>query len=141
QGLMRINHTGEVCAQALYLGQAVTARSQDKRALLRQSAAEERCHLQWCEQRLNELMTHTSYLNSVWYVGSIGLGMVAGMMGDNWSFGFLAETENQVVNHLNKHLEKLPIEDEKSHAILLQMRQDEQAHAHMAITEGGQPLP
>ncbi len=139
--LMRVNHSGEVCAQALYQGQALTAKSIDIRIKLEQSGLEEYDHLAWCHTRINELGSHVSYLNPVWYAGSFTLGIIAGLAGDKWNLGFIAETENQVVEHLNNHLQKLPNNDLKSHAILQQMREDEQQHANTAMNAGGTELP
>lgn len=140
-GLMRVNHVGEVCAQALYQGQALTAREQTTRELLKNAALEEQDHLAWCEQRLAELGSHTSYLNHVWYTGSLLLGIIAGLAGDRWSLGFIAETERQVADHLQGHLEKLPENDEKSRAIVCQMRADELQHQTTAEYHGAAQLP
>lgn len=141
EALMRVNHAGEVSAQALYHAQALTARSQSVRHAMQQAALEENDHLAWCEQRLFELSGHTSYLNPVWYVGSFAIGICAGLAGDKWNLGFLAETERQVVNHLDQHLARLPQGDEKSRQILLQMREDESHHATTAWTAGAAELP
>ncbi|MDT8428409.1 MAG: 2-polyprenyl-3-methyl-6-methoxy-1,4-benzoquinone monooxygenase [Pseudomonadales bacterium] len=140
-GLMRINHTGEVCAQALYQGQALIAKLPDVRAAMEQAAAEEIDHLAWCEERLQELNSRPSYLNPAWYAMSFGLGAVAGLAGDKWSLGFVAETEEQVCRHLQDHLQKLPPEDHKSRAILEQMMQDERHHGETARQAGGADLP
>ena len=140
-GLMRINHTGEVCAQALYQGQALTAKLPNVRSSMEQAAKEEGDHLHWCETRLNELDSHTSLLNPLWYGMSFGLGALAGLAGDKWSLGFVAETEQQVCQHLQEHLEKLPADDQKSRSILLQMLNDESQHATSAINAGAAPLP
>ena len=140
-GLMRINHTGEVCAQALYQGQALTARLEDVRESMNQAANEETDHIQWCESRLNDLNTHTSFLNPIWYSLSFGIGAAAGLAGDRWSLGFVAETEDQVCRHLNEHLEKLPPQDQKSKAILEQMFIDEGNHAVNARDAGAADLP
>jgi len=140
-GLMRVNHAGEVAAQALYQGQALTARDRDIQQIMKTSADEEVDHLVWCQQRLDELGSHTSYLGPVWYSGSLALGILAGIIGDRWSLGFLAETENQVVRHLDSHLDKLPEPDHKSRAILEQMRKDESHHATVAIESGAVELP
>ena len=140
-GLMRINHTGEVCAQALYQGQALTARLDDVRESMEQAASEEVDHLAWCEQRLTELDSRPSVLNPVWYAMSFGLGATAGLAGDKWSLGFVAETENQVCQHLQDHLEKLPDDDQKSKAILEQMIIDERQHGETAKQAGGADLP
>ncbi len=139
--LMRVNHTGEVCAQALYQGQALTAKLPGVRRKMEQAAQEENDHLAWTAQRIHELGTHTSYLNPLWYVGSFALGATAGLIGDKWSLGFLAETERQVVEHLSEHLERLPEKDQKSRAIVEQMRQDENHHATTAIEAGAAELP
>jgi ubiquinone biosynthesis monooxygenase Coq7 len=139
--MMRVNHCGEVCAQALYQGQALTARSGDVRSSMDIAAHEEIDHLQWCQQRLEELGSHTSYLNPLWYSGALGLGLLAGLAGDKWSLGFLAETERQVVRHLDGHLDRLPVEDRKSRDIVTQMKEDEARHATMAVTEGAMDLP
>jgi ubiquinone biosynthesis monooxygenase Coq7 len=135
-GLMRINHTGEVCAQALYQGQALTARSDSVKKNMQQAADEEVDHLVWCEQRLAELDDHVSYLNPVWYALSFSLGALAGAIGDEWSLGFVKETEDQVCRHLDSHLEQIPLEDQASRAVLTQMKEDEAKHAHMALKEG-----
>lgn len=140
-GLMRINHTGEVCAQALYQAQALTARLSDTQEAMEKAAKEEADHLAWCEDRLKELNSHTSYLNPFWYGLSFGIGAVAGLAGDDWSLGFIAETEDQVCRHLEDHLGRLPVEDERSRAILLQMQKDEQAHGTAARKGGGRELP
>ncbi len=139
--LMRVNHVGEVCAQALYQGQALTSRSADVRAKMQHAADEEIDHLNWCYQRIEELDGHTSYLNPFWYLGSFMLGVGAGIAGDKWSLGFLAETEKQVVDHLESHLERLPEEDEVSRAVVTQMAIDEAEHANMAIENGAADLP
>ena len=139
--LMRVDHAGEVCAQALYQGQALTARQQQTRQQLKQAAIEENDHLAWCRQRIHELGGHTSLLNPIWYGGSLAIGAVSGLMGDKWSLGFLAETENQVVKHLQGHLQQLPAADEKSHAILEHMKSDEAKHKSSALNAGGAPLP
>jgi ubiquinone biosynthesis monooxygenase Coq7 len=140
-GLMRVNHAGEVCAQALYHGQSLISRDPLLREKMRQAAIEEGDHLAWCHQRLEELGSHTSYLNPVWYIGSFTIGLTAGLIGDEWSLGFVAETENQVVKHLEHHLSLLPVEDQKSIKILQQMRQDEALHRDEAITAGAATLP
>ncbi len=134
--LMRVNHAGEIAAQALYQGQALTAKSPSIRTTLEQAAHEENDHLAWTAQRVRELRTHTSYLNPVWYSGSFLIGAVNGLMGDKWSLGFLAETERQVVDHLHEHLARLPRIDDKSRAILQQMQADESRHATAAIESG-----
>ena len=141
QSLMRVNHSGEVSAQALYQGQSLTARSRSVQRSMKQAAEEEVDHLNWCKDRLDELETHTSYLNPLWYFGSFTLGALAGIVGDKWSLGFVAETEHQVVAHLQSHLRKLPERDEKSRAILEQMKTDEAHHATLAIESGAAELP
>ena len=140
-GLMRINHVGEVCAQALYQSQKLVARNPEIQQMLEHSGQEEMDHLAWCETRLQELGSHTSYLNPIWYAGSFAIGLVAGLAGDKWSLGFVAETEKQVENHLESHLEKLPAEDQRSRAIVSQMRIDEIEHGQAAISAGGAVLP
>ncbi len=140
-GLMRINHSGEVCAQALYQGQALTAKLPKVRQSMERAAQEENDHLDWCNNRLQELGSHTSYLNPLWYAGSFAIGATAGMIGDKWSLGFVAETENQVVKHLEGHLQQLPEQDARSRAILEQMQQDEDQHRTTAIKAGGAELP
>jgi len=140
-GLMRINHSGEVCAQALYAGQALTARNPEAQRALLEAAEEETEHLAWCEKRLNELGSHKSFLNPFWYAGSFALGALAGALGDKWNLGFLAETERQVEGHLDSHLGKLPPQDAKSRAVVEQMKVDEIKHADTAIAHGGAELP
>jgi len=140
-GLMRVNHAGEVAAQALYQGQALTARDGAVREKLEDSAIEENDHLAWTESRLKELDDRTSLLDPLWYAGSLAIGALAGALGDRWNLGFLAETEHQVVRHLDSHLEQLPLEDSRSRAILEQMKADELKHATTAISHGGAPLP
>ena len=140
-GLMRINHTGEVCAQALYAGQAATARNDATREAMQQASDEEIDHLSWCEDRLEELDSQPSILNPLWYAGSFAIGAVAGIAGDAWSLGFVKETENQVEAHLEDHLEKLPEGDARSQAILDQMKVDEAKHAEMAAHAGAKDLP
>ena len=140
-GLMRINHTGEVCAQALYQGQALTARLPDIREQMEEAAAEEIDHLAWCEQRLNELGSRTSVLNPLFYGLSFGLGAVAGKISDRVSLGFVAATEQLVERHLDDHLTQLPADDLKSRAILEQMREDEIEHASHALQAGGMVFP
>lgn len=140
-GLMRINHCGEICAQALYQGQALTSRDDSVRRSLEQASLEETEHLAWTEQRIAELGGHKSLLNPLWYVGSLTLGVIAGKFGDRWNLGFLAETERQVEAHLQGHLERLPASDQRSHAILQQMKEDEIKHARMAVELGGSELP
>jgi 3-demethoxyubiquinol 3-hydroxylase len=140
-GLMRINHCGEVCAQALYQGQAMTAKLAEVREKMEIAAAEENDHLQWCAQRLKQLDSHTSLFNPLWYLGSFTIGAVAGALGDKWSLGFVAETEHQVVRHLDSHLLKLAEADVESRVILEQMREDELHHATTALAAGGAELP
>lgn len=140
-GLMRINHTGEVCAQALYAGQAATAKLGEVRTAMEQAAAEEVDHLAWCEQRLTELDSRPSLLNPLFYGMSFGMGALAGLAGDKWSLGFVAETEKQVCEHLEDHLQKLPQQDERSKAVLDQMISDEKQHGEAAQQAGGVPLP
>jgi ubiquinone biosynthesis monooxygenase Coq7 len=139
--LMRVNHCGEVCAQALYQGQALTARTQDVQRTMQQAAAEENDHLVWCEHRVDELGGHTTYLTPFFYIGSLTLGATAGLAGDRWSLGFLAETERQVTAHLAGHLARLPAADAKSRAVVRQMKEDESAHAATALDAGGAALP
>ncbi|BBU68657.1 2-polyprenyl-3-methyl-6-methoxy-1,4-benzoquinone monooxygenase [Fluviibacter phosphoraccumulans] len=140
-GLMRVNHSGEVCAQALYQGQALTSRDPAVRDALREAAHEEIEHLAWTEQRLRELGSHTSWLNPLWYAGSLTMGVLAGKLGDRWNLGFLAETEKQVTAHLESHLARLPESDIKSAAIIGQMAIDETSHAHTAEALGAAQLP
>lgn len=140
-GLMRVNHAGEVCAQALYLGQAVTARHTTIQDQMTTAAKEEVDHLAWCEQRLKELSAQTSVLNGCWYMGSFMLGVVAGLAGDRWSLGFVAETERQVSAHLKQHIAALPLQDTKTSVILTQMELDESQHAASAERAGGMQLP
>jgi ubiquinone biosynthesis monooxygenase Coq7 len=140
-GLMRINHAGEVCAQALYAGQAATARNPDVQAEMQQAASEEIDHLSWCRERLDELESKPSRLDPFWYAGSFAIGAAAGLAGDGWSLGFLKETEKQVEAHLEGHIEKLPPEDARSRAILDQMKIDEAKHAQMAEDSGAFDLP
>ncbi len=139
--LMRINHTGEVCAQALYQGQVLTARNPEIRAALASAASEEQDHLAWCEERLNELGGRKSLLNPLMYGGSFALGALSGLLGDRWNMAFLAETERQVEGHLGDHLDKLPASDAKSRAVLAQMRQDEAAHSVTAQSHGAAEMP
>lgn len=136
-GLMRINHTGEVCAQALYQGQAMTAKLPNVREAMKHAAQEEIDHLVWCEQRLHQLDSHTSYLNPIFYGLSFSMGAAAGLAGDQWSLGFVAATEDRVCAHLEEHLQQLPEHDEKSHAILDQMLIDEKEHGTRALEAGG----
>lgn len=140
-GLMRVNHSGEVCAQALYQGQALTARLPRVREDMRQAAQEEQDHLNWCEARLQELGSHPSLLNPLWYGLSFALGAAAGLAGDEYSLGFVAETEKQVMAHLNHHLDSLPEADQSSRALLQQMHDDEAHHRDQALAAGGAALP
>ncbi len=139
--LMRINHAGEVSAQGLYRGQALMTKSEKIKQQMNVSAMEENDHLNWCETRLNELGSHKSCLSPIWYLGSLGIGAAAGLAGDKWSLGFVKETEDQVVRHLDSHLEKLPLEDHASRAILSQMKIDEEHHADVAVEAGAAELP
>ena len=139
--LMRVNHVGEVCAQALYQGQALSSHSHQIRNKMRAAADEEVDHLNWCYKRIEQLDGHTSIMNPLWYLGSFSLGFGAGLVGDKWSLGFLAETEKQVVEHLQSHLERLPEEDTVSRAIVAQMAEDETIYADIAIESGAAQLP
>ena len=139
--LMRVNHSGEVSAQALYRGQALVARDEGLKRNLLNAAEEEGRHLKWCEERITELNGRRSLLTPCWYVGSFGIGALAGLMGDRSSLGFLAETEAQVESHLDGHLEELPADDVRSRRILEQMRADEARHGQNAQDAGGEPLP
>ncbi|MGD9603108.1 MAG: 2-polyprenyl-3-methyl-6-methoxy-1,4-benzoquinone monooxygenase [Gammaproteobacteria bacterium] len=139
--LMRVNHTGEVCAQALYLGQATAILTPARRRALAEAASEEADHLAWCAGRLRELETYPSRLNPAWFCGAFALGALVGACGEEFSMGFLAETERQVVAHLDGHLERLPRDDERSRRILLQMRRDEARHAATARVHGAIELP
>ncbi|MDC7714582.1 2-polyprenyl-3-methyl-6-methoxy-1,4-benzoquinone monooxygenase [Vogesella sp. LYT5W] len=140
-GLMRVNHCGEVCAQALYQGQALTARDPAAREALRHAAFEEVEHLAWTERRIRELGGRPSLFNPLWYTGSLAIGVTAGLLGDKWNLGFLQETEHQVGAHLDSHLSELPAQDDKSRAIVSQMRDDELKHADMAQQLGAAELP
>lgn len=140
-GLMRVNHSGEVCAQALYQGQALTAKLPTVREEMEKAAAEEIDHLVWCQKRLDELDSHTSYLNPLWYGLSFAIGAGAGLVSDKVSLGFVAATEDQVCKHLEKHLGELPPQDEKSRAVVGQMLRDEARHAEMALSAGGYNFP
>jgi 3-demethoxyubiquinol 3-hydroxylase len=140
-GLMRVNHSGEVSAQALYQGQALTARLEDVRTSMERAAMEENDHLAWTQQRLEELNSRKSALNPIWYGCSFAIGALAGAIGDKWSLGFVAETEHQVVRHLDEHLNKLPSHDNRSKTILRQMKVDEAHHATTALEGGGAELP
>ena len=140
-GLMRVNHTGEVCAQALYQGQALTAKLTSVRSEMKHAADEEIDHLAWCQERVNQLGSHTSLLNPLWYGLSFGIGATTGLISDKLSLGFVAATENQVCKHLESHLEKLPADDKKSRAIVTQMLEDEARHADTALEAGGLRFP
>lgn len=140
-GLMRVNHAGEVSAQGLYSGQALTARLPEVREKMERAALEENDHLDWCKRRLEELGSRKSLLNPLWYCGSFAIGAAAGLAGDKWSLGFVAETEHQVIKHLDSHLHSLPQQDAKSRAVLEQMREDEAHHATVALQHGGAELP
>jgi ubiquinone biosynthesis monooxygenase Coq7 len=141
EALMRVNHVGEVCAQALYQGQALTAKNPDARVALEEAAREETDHLAWCENRINELGGRKSLLNPLWYAGSFALGATAGILGDKWNLGFLAETERQVEAHLDEHLRQLPEQDVRSRVIVEQMKEDEIRHAQTAVHYGAVELP
>jgi len=140
-GLMRVNHAGEISAQALYLGQAITARNPVVRDKMQLAAIEEVDHLAWCEDRLAELNSHVSYLAPLWFLGSFMIGTIAGMVGDDWNLGFVAETEKQVVKHLESHMEDVPADDLRTQKILTQMRDDEAKHQEMALESGARSLP
>lgn len=139
--LIRIDHAGEVSAQGLYRGQALTVRDPETRGLMQQSAEEENDHLLWCENRLTDLGASPSLLGPFWYWGSYGIGAFAGLIGDRWSLGFIDETEQQVIRHLDDHLRQLSVNDQKNRAVLEQMREDEAHHAYKARQAGGAPLP
>ncbi|MCO5761739.1 MAG: 2-polyprenyl-3-methyl-6-methoxy-1,4-benzoquinone monooxygenase [Chromatiaceae bacterium] len=139
--LMRVNHSGEVCAQALYQGQALTAQLEAVRDRMERAAVEENDHLAWCGARLQALDSHPSVLNPLFYAGSFAIGALAGKAGDRWSLGFVVETEHQVVEHLNSHLDRLPADDRQDRAILEQMKEDEARHATQALAAGGARLP
>ncbi|HEU5295023.1 MAG TPA: 2-polyprenyl-3-methyl-6-methoxy-1,4-benzoquinone monooxygenase [Burkholderiaceae bacterium] len=139
--LLRVDHVGEVCAQALYQGQALAARSPQLRAHMQRAAAEEVDHLAWTERRLDQLGARTSVLNPLWYAGAFGIGLLAGLAGDRWSLGFVVETERQVEQHLASHLDRLPSSDAASRAIVEQMKVDEAQHAAAAQASGAAPLP
>jgi ubiquinone biosynthesis monooxygenase Coq7 len=139
--LMRVNHCGEICAQALYQGQALTARDPEVQRKLGEAAQEETEHLAWTAHRIHELGGHESVLNPLWYTSSLAIGAVAGMLGDKLNLGFLAETERQVGAHLQSHLKKLPEQDDKSRAVVQQMYIDETQHAEMAVALGASELP
>lgn len=140
-GLMRVNHCGEICAQALYQGQSLTARYHESKGALQQASLEESEHLAWTARRIHELGGRTSIFNPIWYIGSLTIGVTAGILGDHWNLGFLEETENQVCDHLKSHLSQLPANDKKSRAIVTQMLQDEKKHAVLAKNLGANPLP
>jgi 3-demethoxyubiquinol 3-hydroxylase len=140
-GLMRVNHVGEVCAQALYSGQALTSRNPEVVAALAHAAREETDHLAWCESRIHALGGRKSFLNPLWYLGSFTIGAIAGAVGDKWNLGFLAETEQQVSAHLSRHLTQLPSKDKKTRAIIEQMHIDEMSHAQEAVNLGAAELP
>lgn len=140
-GLMRVNHAGEIAAQGLYYGQALTARSRETREALLRAAAEEGDHLAWCRERLDELGSRPSLLNPLWYAGSVAVGALAGLFGDRASLGFMAETERQVEGHLADHLERLPADDVRSRTIVEQMQADEIVHGRAAVAAGAATLP
>lgn len=140
-GLMRVNHSGEVCAQALYQGQALTAKLSEVKQQMSEAAAEEVDHLSWCEERLQQLGSQPSLLNPIWYAGSLLIGAIAGIAGDKISLGFVAETERQVTAHLQSHINKIPATDLKTKAILELMQADEEHHAEMAMSAGARELP
>ena len=140
-GLMRVNHAGEVAAQALYQGHASMARDKTIESQMKRAANEEFDHLAWCEQRLQELGYQPSRLSPLWYAGAYAIGAASGVLGDKWSLGFIAETEKQVCSHLDSHLDHLPEEDAKSRAIVQQMRDEEQEHGENAIDAGAAELP
>ena len=140
-GLMRVNHAGEVCAQALYQGHAAVARDKSIEAQIQQAADEEFDHLAWCEERIHELGENVSKLSPFWYAGAFAIGAASGMLGDKWSLGFIAETEKQVCAHLDSHLENLPEDDAKSRAIVEQMRDEEEEHGDNAVEAGAADLP
>jgi ubiquinone biosynthesis monooxygenase Coq7 len=139
--LMRVNHAGEICAQALYQGQALTARNRDVQQALESAAIEETEHLAWTRQRIAELDGKVSVLNPMLYASSFMIGAVCGLLGDKWNLGFLAETEEQVERHLQRHLDRLPLEDHRSRAIVEQMKKDEAQHARTALSHGAAKLP
>ena len=140
-GLMRVNHSGEVCAQALYRGQAITAKLLDTKDKMEQAASEELEHLSWCNKRLEELDSKPSLLNPIWYCMSFSIGAIAGLVGDKWSLGFVHETEEQVVKHLDSHLDKLSDKDLKTRSVIEQMRIDEEQHSKDALEAGAEILP
>ncbi|MEJ2172107.1 MAG: 2-polyprenyl-3-methyl-6-methoxy-1,4-benzoquinone monooxygenase [Woeseiaceae bacterium] len=140
-GLMRVNHAGEIAAQGLYQGHAAVARSPEIEEQMQRAATEELDHLAWCEQRLSELDSRPSRLSPLWYAGSFAIGAASGILGDRWSLGFIAETENQVCEHLSAHLERLPERDARSRAIVERMREEEKAHGEDAVNAGAADLP
>jgi ubiquinone biosynthesis monooxygenase Coq7 len=140
-GLMRVNHAGEIAAQALYQGHATVARDKNIEEQMQRAADEEFDHLAWCEQRIHELGFQRSRLSPLWYAGAYAIGAASGVLGDKWSLGFIAETEKQVCSHLDSHLEQLPEEDEKSRAIVKQMRDEEEEHGENAVDAGAAVLP
>tara|TARA_Y100000590_G_scaffold73095_2_gene80422 strand:+ start:1171 stop:1803 length:633 start_codon:yes stop_codon:yes gene_type:complete len=140
-GLMRVNHSGEVCAQALYLGQSFTAQNKRTRDQMKQAADEEMDHLAWCNRRLNELGDQPSALNPIWFFMSFSIGALTGLAGDKWSLGFVEETEKQVVNHLDSHLDKINEKDIKTKKVIRSMREDEDMHAKKAKESGAKELP
>ena len=140
-GLMRVNHAGEVAAQGLYQGHAIVARDREIEAKMQQAADEEFDHLAWCEQRLDELGEKPSKLSPVWYAGALAMGALSGAIGDKWSLGFIAETERQVCDHLDSHLDKLPADDARSRAIVTTMRDEEAEHGENAVAAGAAELP
>jgi ubiquinone biosynthesis monooxygenase Coq7 len=141
EGLMRVNHAGEVSAQALYKAQAITVRNEEIRETMRRSANEEVDHLYWCKYRLDELDGRTSYLGPFWFMGSFAIGIAVGIIGDKWNLGFVVETEDLVIKHLEDHLQDLPKQDDRSRAILEQMKVDEEHHATVALHTGATRLP
>ena len=140
-GLMRVNHAGEVAAQGLYQGHAAVARNREIEAQMQQAADEEFDHLAWCEQRLNELGERPSRLSPIWYTGAFAMGALSGVIGDKWSLGFIAETERQVCDHLDSHLDRLPTDDARSRAIVATMRDEEAEHGRNAVAAGAAELP
>ncbi len=140
-GLMRVNHAGEVAAQGLYQGHAVVARDREIEAQMQQAADEEFDHLAWCEQRLDELGERPSRLSPIWYAGAFAMGALSGVIGDKWSLGFIAETERQVCDHLDSHLDRLPVDDARSRAIVAAMRDEEAEHGKNAVAAGAAELP
>ncbi len=140
-GLMRVNHAGEVAAQGLYQGHAVVARDREIEAQMQQAADEEFDHLAWCEQRLDELGERPSRLSPIWYAGAFAMGALSGVIGDKWSLGFIAETERQVCDHLDSHLDRLPADDARSRAIVAAMRDEEAEHGKNAVAAGAAELP